>query len=318
MKGSALPILILATLTPACAANGASGGSDTKQLVPPPNVPLPSVVHIDPITLPTHFAGLPPEGTQPSRPSYDGRIILNVSPALPGGSWNINADGRILITGDAHALPQGANPLHAADVQQWLTPQGVQLLRSRILEIGRPVGLFGPKDHGYTRRAYVKRNLVDWYQVRIGRRLKDVQVVPTGGSNDPAATPAEVSAMDRINSLVAHSTTRLPASAWRDSTIRPYIPSHYCVVWDRAAPNPAKLPFPASELLAQLLPSWSGTASGTLTTDQARALFVAFARAGLKLLNNHPGEIDWRVPTAVEDPPYTILDFGPGLPNDGC
>ena len=164
-------------------------------------------------------------------------------------------------SGEPLVIPEGADRQHTTYVRQWLTPQGVQLLRSRIHDI----------DHSsYT--------------------------------------------------LVADLLSRLPASAWKDRAIRPYIPSHYCVAWDRAAPDPAKLPFPARNLLAQLLPSWSRTASGTLTTNQAQALLAAFARARLKFYRDHSsvGGIDWIVPSKKSVPRYTLVWFQPGRPNGSC
>ena len=72
-----------------------------------------------------HFAGLPPVGTKPSKPLNDGRVIVQTNrPNL-----NIFADGRVIGPGDS--IPAGANPLDMANSQQWLTRQGVQLLRSR-------------------------------------------------------------------------------------------------------------------------------------------------------------------------------------------
>ena len=156
---------------------------------------------------------------------------------------------------------------------------------------------------------------MDWYQVRIGRRLIYAQVLgPSNLNNKPRmATAAQMRALDQINTLV----TRLPASAWKDRTLRPYIASHYCFGWDRAAPDPAKLPPPASDLLAAQLVR-TRLAVGVLSTDQARGLFAALVQAGLKPTRNSPGEIDWKLPTAASDPRYTSVLFHPGLPSGGC
>ena len=51
MRWFALPIVILAALTPACSSNGAVGVGTVKDVVPPPKVVPNSVVRIDPKTL---------------------------------------------------------------------------------------------------------------------------------------------------------------------------------------------------------------------------------------------------------------------------
>jgi hypothetical protein len=276
---------------------------------------------------PTKFSGLPPVGAAPSTPANDGRQILNISPAS-GGSWNIYTDGRIVITGHSQLLPTGANPFHVDDVQQWLTPQGVQLLRSRILAIGRPVGLFRHNLVGNNALGDNKIKGQDWYQIFVGGRSINTSIDPPSIFNSPPkmVTPAQVRAVNKVDQLVANAATQLPASAWKDSTLRPYIPTHYCAAYDRGPPDPAKLPSPARELLAQQQRILRH-ASGTLTTDQARALFAAFAAAHLKLVSNQPGEIDWNIRTAAKrgapenglaPPSYTVLRFSPGLPDGGC
>ncbi|HEX4864768.1 MAG TPA: hypothetical protein VFV02_11880 [Acidimicrobiales bacterium] len=267
----------------------------------------------------THFAGLPPVGAEPSRPTANGKIFLNISPAS-GGNWNIYANGldvwqKWTRAGDPTVIPNGADPLHTTNVQQRLTPQGVQLLRSKILAIGQPVGLF-KHNLELVRKAYAKPQSVDWYQVRVGDRLVYLQVLPPGYSpTGKAATPAQIRAIASINTLVANAATRLPASVWADRTIRPSIPSHYCLNWDRADPDPAKLPSPARELLAEALATQKPGTQGIITTDQTRALLNAFVKVGVKFQGNHAARIDVNLPTATL--PYTVVGFLPGHPN-GC
>jgi hypothetical protein len=270
-------------------------------------------------TYPGHCAGLPPEGTKPSKPENDGGVIIQTNPAIGAGTgpngrdgWNVFADGRVI--GSGTLIPADANPLQMANSQRWLTPQGVQLLRSRILAIGRPVGLFkGNLELG--RKAYDKKDIWDRYQVRIGRRSIYTAVMGPSSFNHARpkewATADQMRALDQINTLI----TRLPASAWKDR-ISPYIPSHYCFAWDRAAPDPAKLPSPAREVLAAMLQS-SRRAAGVLTIDQTRALFAALVQAGLKPTRNTPSEIDWPLPTADNLRAYYV-SFLPGLPGGGC
>jgi hypothetical protein len=256
------------------------------------------------------LAGLTPVRVHYSKPEDDGRLVVEINPAV-GPGWSIFADGRVI--GDADLIPKGANPLHMANSQQWLTRQGTQMLRSEILAIGRPVGLFTTHNVGLFRNAYKRHGLEapeDGYDVRIGRRLISVGVFSPSlyrndpsYRNDPEATPAQIHALAQINTLV----NRLPASAWKDRTIRAYIPSHYCVAWDREAPDPAKLPPPANKLLAQRLPSWSNTASGTLTTDQARALVSSSSAATRRKFigKSPPPTGTGPPPTPTSAPPFS-------------
>src|SRR4029077_6913327 len=238
-----------------------------------------------------------------------------------GGDWNIYANGvdvwqKWTRDGDPTVIPNGADPLHTTNVQQRLTPQGVQRLRSKILAIGQPVGLF-KHNLVLVRKAYAKPERVDWYQVRVGDRLVYLQVLPPGYSpNGKAATPAQSRAIAGINTLVANAATRLPASVWADRTIRPYIPSHYCLNWDRAAPAPTNLPSPARELLAEALATQKPGIQGIITTDQTRALLNAFVRAGVKFEGNHAVRIEVDLPTAVNT--HHVVGFLPGHPNGDC
>jgi hypothetical protein len=51
MRWFALPIIMLAALTPACSSGGAVGVATVKDVVPPPKVLPNSVVRLDPKTL---------------------------------------------------------------------------------------------------------------------------------------------------------------------------------------------------------------------------------------------------------------------------
>jgi len=132
--------------------------------------------------------------------------------------------------------------------------------------------------------------------------------------------PAQGRALARIDTLFATATSRLPARAWADRTIRPYVPSHYDLGFDRAAPDPAKLPSPAREELAKyqpLLHDWSQS----LTTAQTRALITAFVKSGVKTVSD-PGwgwGLYFRLPiahplTGLGATDSTILRFNQAVP----
>jgi hypothetical protein len=280
-----------------------------------------------PSAYPARFAGLPAAGTPVSLPA-DGRLLASISPAS-GESWNIYADGRLIwqrwtsrTSGDPLVIPDGADPFQTTYVQQRLTPAGAEALVSKILAIGHRVGLFR-QDSGFVNSAYDSGDKVDWDQVCNNGHLVNVQVLPTGISNDPTETAAEIHALAQVRRLLGDPSRVLPATAWTDRTIRPYVPARYELVWDRSGPDPSKLPSPARDALEPLIQAARvHDAVATITTDQARALLAAFAQAGVKNVGNHAAELDFQVP-AVRIP-TTVLEVLPELPsssltdNDRC
>ena len=81
----------------------------------------------------------PLAGVKASTPTT-GRLLLGLRPTATT-TWNVYADGRVIwqkwtSSGDATVVPDGARRLDTGYVQQRLTLQGVQLLRSKILATG--------------------------------------------------------------------------------------------------------------------------------------------------------------------------------------
>jgi len=266
----------------------------------------------------TRFAGLASAESPVSVPA-DGRLVLNISPES-GATWYVYADGRVIWqrwsspdAGDPLVIPPGADPSRTTYVQQRLTPHGVQLLVSRILATGQAVGLFG-KGMSLGNQAFEADGIAAWYQVCNNGHLIHAQVVPPSYMDNPQLeTPAQMRALAQITNLAYNPSSLLPASAWADRTIRPYVPSHYLLVFDRHAPDPAKLPSPAKEVLAQFQPLLHN-ADQTVTTDQARALIAALDGVGVKVVSNHASNLGFDVP-AVGDGNRTILEFRPAVPS---
>jgi hypothetical protein len=267
-----------------------------------------------PFSHPTHVAELPPPGAALSLPAR-GRVVLSVSPAR-GGDWNVYADGRVIwqrsnSAGDPLVIPNGATSSQTGYVQQRLTPQGVQLLLSRVLSIGQSAGLFG-RIHDFTNPAFGDSYVNSTYQVCSSGHLLGAQVSYSEG---PLLTPSQTRAFAQIDRLAAGLTSALPASAWVDRTIRPYVPSHYEIAWDRSAPDPSKMPSPAGEALLPLLKR-SKEAALIITAGQTRTLLRAFTRSGIK---TWPGglvaEMDFHLPAAKAPLiPTTVLGIWPLLP----
>jgi hypothetical protein len=253
-------------------------------------------------TYPDHFAILPPVGTPVSLPA-DGRLVLKIN-SQPG-SWSIYADGRIIGGGG----------------QRRLTPQGVQLLVSRVLAIGRGVGLFR-QSLALGNASFEQSQRAEWFQVCNAGHLLYAQVLPPSNFNSPPVlvTAAQMHALDLINRLAADPSPELPPSAWADRTIRPYIPATYLITFDRRSPDPSQLPSPAKELLAQFQPLLRD-ADQNVTSDQARALIAAFVEAGEVVVGNDDGELSFDLPAANNQ--RTVLEIRPNdpissLPDDRC
>ena len=72
----------------------------------------------------------------------------------------------------------------------------------------------------------------------------------------------------------------LPASAWADRTIRPYIPTHYNIAHDHGDPRPSWMPPPAGAALAHYT-GFLRHAYQLITLNQAITLAHAFFKAGI-------------------------------------
>ncbi len=257
------------------------------------------------------FIGLPPVGATPSAPE-SGELVIQywVDTDGPKGTdearaW-VYADGRLIT-------------LRRGFLEQRLTPDGVELLRSEIVAAGL--------EHYPPAPGPWIRNVI---QVRIGDRLVGYH------ANFP----------ERLLERLADPASWLPASAWEDRQIRAYVAPRYSVKY-HARPKTLErsrilslLPAPAEEMLRAkdavpelgqlgspafppLLPIT--TYSSTLTTEEARALAQALDDAGLKR-DRRLGELvySFEIPGTSVDPPRpekgpvrneVFIFFWPYLPN---
>jgi hypothetical protein len=238
------------------------------------------------------FIGLPPKGATPSNPE-SGELVVNFygrSPTLGGALsrvW-VYADGRMIWHREGD-VPQGANKHTSGFLEQRLTPEGVDLLRSEVLAtglFGQDLTLLSPhfREHdahwGWVEVRNGDRPIrITWEDPRLDRE-KDEGTI---------ATPEQVSALVQVDALVTDAASWLPASAWEIREIRAYVPSRYAVcLAGRPQIEPSRflplVPEPARGLLrAREFPphEWSGHCSD-LTTEEARALREALDAAGLQ------------------------------------
>lgn len=285
------------------------------------------------------FIGLPPVGATPSTPARGTLVASLIGRKATVGSlirmW-VYADGRLIwVTGESR--PHGANKLTTGFLEQHLTAKGVERLRSEIVS----TGLF---DHDL---ALASRRFV-WgtITVRAGRRLVRVKWQnPDMYAADPemrAYKPAsrqQARALGRLDSLLAHPSSWLPAGAWADRRIRAYVPSRFATCYEvlpKALSEPPREP----SVFLDLAPSavgdllrarhttrhegargWGGGPfypyhydCARVTTEEARALVKAFDDAGAEQLDPaHVLGYRFRVPGKKRE--TADISFDPLLPH---
>lgn len=278
--------------------------------VPGPTAPSPSTG--------VGFIGLPPKGATPSTPER-GKLVLS----LDGSSmvW-VYADGRLILDRQGY-LPEGANEPSTGLLEQRLTPEGIEFLRSEILSSGlfdQDLALARGPDEPFLS-----------IEVRNGDRLVRVTWAWRGNfripQGAPTATREQASALEQLHALLTDPAS-WPASVWQDREIREYAPSRYSVCF-RGIPQPIEpsriwglLPEPASDLLRaavmtreESMPS-NGDCS-QVTTEDAQALAGMLDDDGLVRSTPPRGE-SW-VRYVLEDPDTAgnaiWITFGPVLPH---
>ena len=216
------------------------------------------------------FIGLPAVGATPSAPE-SGELVLrwwgtSVTHRRPDwrrgfapyvGVW-VYADGRMIWWRDGQ-VPEGANELGSGYLEQRLTPEGLELLRSEVVRLvdhsrallepvpvdidpmqsmDERLTLFVPEDYGS-----------NWGQVWVPDgdrflRLKWGHIGNMGrpGSDGAIATPKQLSALRRVDALLTDPTSVLPPSAWAVREVRAYVPLHYAVCIDASPPKDVSAP----------------------------------------------------------------------------
>lgn len=209
--------------------------------------------------------GLPPEGATPSTPE-SGELVVEHK-YFNNQVW-VYADGRVISRVYLPTLEP-----YSGLVEQHLTPEGVEFLRSNVLS----TGLF---EHDLDLARGDPQCCLE-IRVRDGDRLVRVTWGPRYALYDPdapRATPEQVAALRSLSALLT-SPASWPASAWADQQIRAYVPTSYSFCSRFAEPSRvlALLPEPARNLLvgAEYLKTNGSERQADcvqMTTEEARAL----------------------------------------------
>jgi hypothetical protein len=276
---------------------------------------------------PVGLQGLPPEGATPSTP-ITGEIVLNFGFGHTdgdGGRFHLTMyeDGRLIWQrlGD----PSGEGEPTGL-IEQRLTSDGVELVRSEVLS----TGLFD-RDFDFENAP----GLLHYGQIEIldADRLVSISWGFGGPEGLPTATPTrdQVDAIQLIDTRLEDLASWLPATAWKDAGLRPYVPSRFSICYETGTGIGLegvldKLPRPAQDLLRPLERTHeefgrSGPATtveswcSTVTTQDARGLAGILDLAGWTALD-HATEIAY-----ASDPDLSIgitIGFVPLLPHERC
>ena len=278
---------------------------------------------------PIGVVGLPPRDATPSSPTRGELVVGLMFGHTMGdpGRFNVNvyADGRLIwqrlgdAPGEGDATPTGL-------IEQHLTPEGVELMRSEALS----TGLF---DHDLD-----LINSHGLYSGQVTVRSGDRLVRVTWGNigQDQAATtqptPEQVSALQGLDARLEDPASWLPASAWADPKMRAYVASRYSVCYETEREVGldavlASLPRPAEDLLRtydRTEQHIEGFDQGTtlyiwcsaMTTDEARTLAAILEDAGVESLGANVFGIDYVVGRGDPSATHVRVSFAPMLPHE--
>lgn len=261
------------------------------------------------------FVGLPPEGAPPSAPEA-GELVLSFGGRIHGLGLDFHrmwvyADGRLIWKSNLEGssagwkLRFGSSEPTTAVIEQRLTPEGVDLIRSyaeaRVPDPRYPNGY--PPYRGIPTSSHGPGVLWGYMSMTDGD-----QTVPVTWSDYD------------LPGRLADPASWLPASAWDDRQIGAYVPSRYAVcVEDFAQPNATPLersglidmlPRQASQLIRSRAlgpgPMDSSVADPRclhqVTTDDARAVIAILDDS---LIATREGS------TPPNDPLRYRIDVGP-------
>jgi hypothetical protein len=269
------------------------------------------------------IVGIPPEGAIPSSPSR-GELAVSAGFAHTSGDpglfvLNVYADGRLIwhrlgdLTPDSDEPPTGW-------IEQKLSPEGIELIRSEVLS----TGLFERDAH------FVGAGLpyTAGIEVRDGDSLVGITwglITPEEDRIGPEriATPEQVDTLLRLRARMEDLASWLPASAWEDQELRPYVASRHLVCYvaeqgigaDRAL---ASLPPRAGDMLRPLERTHGAYGDDSwcsiVTTEQGRAFAGVLDEAGFGITNRDNWlKYEPRDPDAVVD----SVSIEPLLPHEG-
>jgi len=295
------------------------------------------------------FIGLPPVGARSSTPERgELEIFYWVNWAANGTEgrtrgW-VYADGRLIRLG-APATGKSANTLSTGFLEQRLTPEGVELLRSEILSTGEfgyePIPPAPPPPCPLGQSPSERTKAIASGDCQLPTPPPD----PDKPLTIPFFTTVEVADHGRLvrvdrareyfrlEARLSNPASWLPESAWVDRDIRAYVSSKYAVCYSAWPPDQeversrllALLPPAVRDILSDAPlrqgPLFGGPGNfrpsyefcSDLTTEDARAIAVALEDAGLKRAGG--ARMRYRIEAPDMNPGEASVYFEPYLPH---
>jgi len=300
----------------------------------------------------TGFIGLPPIGATPSSPASGELEIWYWAPWAANGkggrtrAW-VYADGRLISWGGPDR-PGSANPLSTGFLEQRLTPEGVERLRSEIAaagDFGDPDELAPPgkppcplgQSPSDREKAIANGDC----------QLPTPEPAPDAPVTVPFSTPIVVAGLgtlvhvdhardlNRLYARLSDPGSWLSASAWVERDSRAYVASKYAVCYSGWPPDQqveqsrllALLPPAVRDLLGDaplrqgplfgepgnFRPSYEYCAD--MTTDEARAIAAALDDAGFQRAGDARLHYRFEAPGSKPEPGGAHVWFEPYLPH---
>jgi hypothetical protein len=204
------------------------------------------------------FLGLAPEGATPSTPE-SGELVLHYlgrsashakgQSASPLVQLWVYADGRMIWSEESGISskppPEGANEFISGYLEQRLTPEGIELMRSQVADLfdgARDAVETLPPDGPLSSPSddHLELSITDplgsdllWGFVRmreddhlLGLQWSSAGFAPAN-FHSVTATREQIMDLLRIDALLTDRASVLPPSAWAERKVRAYVPSHY-------------------------------------------------------------------------------------------
>ncbi|MGH2674165.1 MAG: hypothetical protein ACRDKA_04480 [Actinomycetota bacterium] len=229
----------------------------------------------EPTPLPTAAEPSPIEGVEepPVDPAV-GELVLHLR---GDAEVAIYADGRVIWEigdGDPGYL------------QMRLTPEGVELLRSRAVSTGlfeRDQGLTLDDGPGFMEvRGGDRSVIVVWGEDTSIVESWPSALLPRQLATISAATAGQAREVIELEAFFRDPTAwGLPRRMYAEPESSPFVPSRLLVTWDAGTPDWSTLPSPAREIVSGNLDTLTRDGCQVISTDQARTIARALAQAGI-------------------------------------